>query len=389
MNLRIISPQEKDQIIKLWEMCFDDSKEFVDFFFTNRFEAENTLAVYEDNKIVSCLQLLPYKILLRGKIVDTYYIVGVCTHPQYRNKGYVKDLLHYSLNHMNSMGVYVSILLPFQYEFYRKYGWEICYDRLRYINMSDFKYNTIYDRNDFVRIELDRDFELLDKCYKGFIKKYSGCVCRSFNDWLRIYHDYTLDEGTGYLHIKNGTPLGYIIYTKERKSLFIKELAYIEPQSKWEMLSFIRDLAKESSVGLSLNAPSDDLSFLHMTDSRGKLLKETYVMGRINNVIKGLEGITLNDSGTVRLNVKDSFYDENSTVYCLYSKSGMLQVERLEPDDVYDISLRIDTLSQILWGYITPVNAYEQGLLKVNNMDTLKVLTSMFPSQKPYIIEDY
>src|SRR5690554_6599849 len=130
--IRLAREEDTPQIRDLWTYCFDDTPEFIDFFFNSCYLPSNTLIAEEDNRIQSSLQLLPYRMRLRGREVPVYYIVGVGTWPEDRGQGLVKNLLLYADSLMKERGYDISILLPFQYDFYRKYGWEVCYDLLIY-----------------------------------------------------------------------------------------------------------------------------------------------------------------------------------------------------------------------------------------------------------------
>ena len=57
-------------------------------------------------------------------------VAGVATYPEYRRSGYVKELLQHSLQTMKKDGYSVSMLHPFAVSFYRKYGWELCANRI-------------------------------------------------------------------------------------------------------------------------------------------------------------------------------------------------------------------------------------------------------------------
>ena len=77
----------KKQIRKLWECCFGDSPKFIDLYFNKRYTHERNLVITKDEKVVSALQLLPYPLKVYNQIVDTLYISGAATFPEYRNQG--------------------------------------------------------------------------------------------------------------------------------------------------------------------------------------------------------------------------------------------------------------------------------------------------------------
>ena len=72
------------------ELLFDDSPEFVDFYFKTCFKSYNTVVSEEDGRIQSCLQLLPYRMMLRERETPISYIVGVATCLNIEDKDLLK-----------------------------------------------------------------------------------------------------------------------------------------------------------------------------------------------------------------------------------------------------------------------------------------------------------
>ena len=77
----------KDEVKALWKLCFTDSDEFTDLYFDLRYKDDINMAVREEGKIISALQMISYPMtFLRGD--DCYFLrFGACTHPDYRSHG--------------------------------------------------------------------------------------------------------------------------------------------------------------------------------------------------------------------------------------------------------------------------------------------------------------
>ncbi len=81
------------ELIRLWQEAFGDEKEYIEFYFRNRF-TENMLLVYlEDNHPVSMLSLLPVRLHCGTKRVPARYVYAVATAKAYRGRGYAKRLI--------------------------------------------------------------------------------------------------------------------------------------------------------------------------------------------------------------------------------------------------------------------------------------------------------
>ena len=52
----------KDEVKALWKLCFTDSEEFTDLYFDLRYRDDINMAVREEGKIISALQLLTFRV---------------------------------------------------------------------------------------------------------------------------------------------------------------------------------------------------------------------------------------------------------------------------------------------------------------------------------------
>ena len=124
MEIRFARECEKDNIMEIWDYCFNDGPKFTDYYFNNKYKNYNTIVVEEEAEIVSSLQLNQYRIQLNNQIYNTSYVVGVSTLPEARGRGYMKYMMEFMLNELYKKNQLISILMPIDYRLYRKYGYE-------------------------------------------------------------------------------------------------------------------------------------------------------------------------------------------------------------------------------------------------------------------------
>ena len=121
-NTEVVMPGKqgsiKDLCHMLWMGCFDDTEEYTDYYFNNRWN--KSITVLSDN--VSMLHLNPYDILINGRKTGIYYIVGVCTLKEYRRRGYMDAVLKKTLEFMYKQGKPFTYLMPASEEIYKPYG---------------------------------------------------------------------------------------------------------------------------------------------------------------------------------------------------------------------------------------------------------------------------
>ena len=66
----------REKVRKLWKLCFNDSKEFVDMYFRLRYNNDVNVAIESGNEVIAALQMLPYPMTFCGNKVATAYISG-------------------------------------------------------------------------------------------------------------------------------------------------------------------------------------------------------------------------------------------------------------------------------------------------------------------------
>ncbi len=385
MHIKV--PHDKDitKIRELWEYCFDDLPEFVEWFFENRYRSEYALASYDGDNVRSALQLLPYTILLRDKQMDTSYLVGMSTWPEYRGRGDAAALIRHALETMRARQEWVSILLPFRYDFYRKYGWEICYEHLMYKGPNDMFSNPGRISGEIIPVSVDK-INILNECYREFMKNYNGYVIRKKDDWERVLGELYIENGSGYIVYDKGKAGGYVLFNITNRELRIRELIYNAPGAKNILLKLIASHYSQCDT-IVWNAPADDITYVDMPDSRGLMYKQTYVMGRIVDVKHALTGLEIHKDVDLHLKVLDDVLPWNNGVFCLKNIDGRIEV--LSSDGQAQAIVPITTLAQLLWGYIEPAQAERLGKLECCHDNAINILKEMFSPVVPYIIEDY
>lgn len=170
---------------QMWKICFGDTEEFIDIFFTDKFRNENTLIYIEDNMPVASLQMLPYTITFYGETIPFAYLAGLCTLPEYRRRGYMEQLILEAHSVLSQRGIPLAILIPAEdwlYGFYEKYG-----------------YQQVFDKSEEL-IPLNKILEQypdIDEAYRAFdslFRETDFCVQKSREDFNTIISEYIGDN---------------------------------------------------------------------------------------------------------------------------------------------------------------------------------------------------
>ncbi len=108
----------KENIIKLWQDVFGDSRDEV-LYFINNCSHKNCLCLEYDGVLASMLFLVDCRVGEK----EYKYIYAACTSQSYRNRGFMTDLLQYCLR-----SYYNVLLIPANaglISFYRKVGFDL------------------------------------------------------------------------------------------------------------------------------------------------------------------------------------------------------------------------------------------------------------------------
>ena len=130
--MRTAAPQDLPALRENWQSSFGDGNEYTDFFFARRFDPSKTPVACVDGRVVSQLFLLPASLVAGGTHYPVYYLFAAATHPQYRGRGLMADLLHHALRIACADGMRGIVLLPGEpglYRYYARHGYETAFTR--------------------------------------------------------------------------------------------------------------------------------------------------------------------------------------------------------------------------------------------------------------------
>ena len=267
------SPEDKDELLSLWQIIFQDTDEFADLFFSRIYKPENTLIIKKNDKIISALQMIPYEIKTPDGIIPSAYICGVCTLPSERRKGYMNILMTEAMNRMYQKGYGIATLIPahpWLFDFYKKYYF------IHQINFSIETYT-----NEFFLIRQDntnKTEQYPDVCnhdphykpceiipysddyfpYFDIKQRNRQCaVLHNNNDLDNIISDLKNDNGNAWIFLENNTPVGIVFAKPVTESIVsIKEILYDNTRIKESLIRYILNLynARNAEVRIPANS---------------------------------------------------------------------------------------------------------------------------------------
>ena len=139
VEVRRLRQEEKLRTRPLYEEVFsEDSKSFVDYYYTEKTKDNVIYAAEEDGQICGMLHLNPYVLSVNGTEKEVNYIVAVATQEAYRRRGYMAALLRRSLRDMYEAGQSFTFLMPVAEGIYLPHDFRTVYEQeKRYVGAGE------------------------------------------------------------------------------------------------------------------------------------------------------------------------------------------------------------------------------------------------------------
>jgi predicted acetyltransferase len=352
----------------------------------------------EKRAMLSALIIIPFEAWIQGKKLAMGGIAGVATWPEARRQGCVSKLLVHSLNTMRSSGQTISMLHPFAFPFYHKYGWELTIERKKYtIESRQLPPRT--ETPGQVKRMTKPDIELLDRIYSTYASRYSGTIVRTADWWQR---KILSDPGIVAVYTNEaGEPEGYVFYEVANRTLKIHDWVSTNETARLALWTYISN--HDSMIDqLTITVPVDDsLPFL-LPDPRVKQELIPYFMSRIVDA-EAFLGLYTWAPGereeTVMLYLTDSHAPWNNGVYRLvWSMEGTARPERIAELGIVGtmdqtlsgsgggISCNIQALTAMLVGNRKPSWLYETGRIS-GTKESIEMLERRIPNRTTYLMD--
>lgn len=331
----------KEQVKSLWQLCFDDSEEFVEMYFRLRYNNEVNVAIESGNEVIAALQMIPYPMTFCGAEVQTSYISGACTHPDYRGNGVMKELLSQAFTKMQHNEVCFSTLIPAEswlFNYYAKMGYaSVFHYSQKVITVPDF----IPAKDIIIHGTIDYQ----DDIYKFFNDKMAArpcCIQHTEDDFKVILSDLKLSNGNLFYALKGSKVTGVAITYNKKGELKIAEILTDNKESENSLLHYICQSTGFQNMTLCTPTVSD----LHQFP---------FGMARIIDAKAALQlYATFYPEDEMQLELTDKQLSSNNGYYYLCKGKCMFNKDRLPGSHLQmNISELTDRIFQPLQPYMS------------------------------------
>ncbi len=345
-------------------------------------------------KVVSCLTLIHTEIRISGTPLAMGGIRHVATDPNEQNRGYASALMRDTLRYMRQQGVATSILFPFSFRYYRKFGYELGGNHCHYWCRP----NCIPAFSDHraCRPAQPEDIPDLAQLYDRRMETAGCSLTRTEARWQHLLADPSLQVMVA------GSPVeGYLLAQDTRDTyggrlLKVVDLLASGPGAWRSLLGW---LARYPAESIEWFASCTDLAESRLLRSAAPLREGFKPRGiatvrpmfqfRVVDVPVVLRSrLEQMPEGNYRLGLKvrDELLPENSEPVTIQSSGDQRTLRPLRPSDPY-LELDIQTFSQFFCGFLSPTEALSQGMGRCSSPAAADLADRLFATGEPFICE--
>lgn len=385
MEIRYGNDKDKIKAEYIWKECFTDSENEVRFYFDELYRKENFLLMEDGEKeIRASLHENPYEMIMNNEKLSSFYIIAVAVSPQYRGKGYMGELIRYSLRNAREKGLDFVFLSPINTEIYRRYGFGYMSNLEKYsISMENIPFERIDRTYEIKKASEEKNlYGDLIEIYKEKMKNSFVYLERDENYYRRALKEMENENGDIYIFYLENKAVGYISLYKREGSIEVRELFGLDKKVIESMFAFIKT-HKEYYSELIIKAPvNSNMNFYIHDQTSMEKIEFPFIMGRIVNVENMLKRLHIEDI-ELKISVTDKVIEENNGVYEISVYGAVSKKDRIESD----IEIDITDLNHLIFGYFSIDEMIELERVKINNREKIEEIKKIFHKQKVYIQE--
>ncbi|MFP4698124.1 MAG: enhanced intracellular survival protein Eis [Eubacteriales bacterium] len=383
MPIEIATTKDYKNIKELWQKLFQDSEEFIEYYFNIKVLTNEILCYKKNKKIISMIHLNPYYLSINNNKQQFAYYVGVGTDVDYQNKGYMRYIMEYSLNYLYEKGHSISILMPIDDRIYKRFGFSFITKYYEvYLCKEDL--NTIKDNRYYITSKIKEDkIADISTFYQNMMNNYQVYIERNKNYYNEILKELDSEKGIIIGSYKGEKLAGYIMIYNNSELCEIREIMYDNYETLEILLSYIKENSNSKMIKINTHR-LDIRHFIPFTKNIKRIIKP-YIMARIINVRKILQFIYSKNKCIINIKVNDSIIKHNNGVFKLDLRVNESIVKNTNEDS--DIELDIGTLVQLIMGFETVEELIKVNKIIVNNKGIINEFKNIFFIKNIFINE--
>ncbi|MDN6144272.1 MAG: GNAT family N-acetyltransferase [Tetragenococcus halophilus] len=357
--------------------------------FTTLFNHSNVYAAFNEQELASQMIATPLKVQLYNQLFDMAGIGFVSSDPSFRGQGNIDQLMQKMLVDCYENGILLSYLDPFSYPFYRKYGYELTFERIHYDVESSAWPDSSKPKGYVRRKTWVQAKEAIKQIDQASSKHKHGGILRE--DW---WYEYKFNISHSYYfaiyYNEEDRPEGYLVYKiKDGKFHCVRWVNLTE--SAYRGINRYISSHKDSTQRIIYEkgyAKNED--FFLNDNPIGKAEIRPEMMARIVDVESFLNKSLLKDvkkSFAITIE-KDHYASWNEGTFEIVNKKQVNIVKKeVNQTQLPQLKISIQRLTQLLFGYCSIDTLIFYDLVEIDE-EIIETIRQLTPQQAP-ILEDY
>jgi predicted acetyltransferase len=346
-------------------------------------DLENFRIARRGDRMIGGMSLRPMGQWFGARSVGMCGISAVGIEPQERASGAGTTFMRTVLEELHVTGVPLSTLYPATQTIYRRCGYELAGDHIRYRIGADEV--DVRDRDQ--RIEHTTDRDAIAELYAVRARRTAGVLDRSPSMWKRTFEPWKSEADAYLVHGADG-PEGYIVYSRDRgehvRTHMVADVCALTPAAARRILTFVVDHKSFIDDIAWLGPPADPFTF-QLAEPRRKVTMSWPWMLRIVDVRSALSerGYPAAVDTELHLRVADDILPVNDGAFVLRVAGGKAEVT-----SGGDGRVRIDVrgLAALYTGYASAHELIATGYVEGNDAD-LSTADAIFAGPAPWLAD--
>lgn len=328
---------------------------------------------------------------VRGQSLPGAGLTSVITPPEHRRDGHVARILRDALAEYRERERLLSVLWPFDYGFYRAFGWDTTHEK-RVYECPPSALAAAADRVEggaYREVALD-ELSVLESAYEADASRYSLTIDRGEEWWRHRVCRAHPDDPFVYRWVRDGTTEAYVVYEFEGdyhdRTMVVREIAYADVEGLDAALAFCYDHDSQADR-VRIDAPNDPVLQDRLTTPDAVDCElQTGAMVRIVDVAETLSSLPYPDVETqVTIAVTDGTADWNDETFVLDVTSDHATCRPASDDRDPDAELDVATLGQLVVGYRSATALARSGRIETASPAVTETLAELFPETTVYL----
>jgi len=353
---------------------------------TNLMDNSTHYGSFDGDKLISQVIATPFKVQMFNQLFDMMGIGFVSSDPSYRGEGHINRLMEQFLIDCKEQGILLSYLAPFSYSFYRRYGYELTFERIAY-RLSSQEWPDSPKVPGYVRKKEWSDAKAdIATVYAASDKNKHGGVQRE--DWWYEYNNQIRRKPFFAIYYNEaGEAEGYLIYLIQNGILTCLEWTYLTANAYHALNRYLfshKDSMSEFHYEVGYDKQSN---FFIPPAPMMKATVRPEMMARIVDIEAFLKQYPLEnlDQSFAIVIEEDKFAKWNEGIFELDATTKV--VRKVASTDLPQVKVSIQRLTQLLFGYLPLKELQFFGYIDVP-AEIVATIEKIVPNQVP-ILEDY